>query len=258
MVFLKLALVATSVLLASLAARRFGHALGGTLAGLPMIAGPIIGFVLWQEPLSQARAIALATLVCLPAAMLHMACFAWAGTRWRWPGALALANIAFMLAGSLLSVLPLPPAAVMLLALLAPSLGLIALPRLRIAPSAVGIPHLELALRVLAAVTMAWIIMRGAGVLPAAASGLLLALPIAGNVLPCFTLPRYGAAATVALIAGFMRGVYGFAAFFVVLYLLSAVLPVAQAYVLAWIAALATALTAYCAEQRMRPRLLSS
>lgn len=36
-VALKLALVGASVLLSSLAARRFGHAVGGTLAGLPMI-----------------------------------------------------------------------------------------------------------------------------------------------------------------------------------------------------------------------------
>lgn len=42
-VLLKRALVGASVLLSSLAARRFGRAVGGTIAGLPMIVGPIMG-----------------------------------------------------------------------------------------------------------------------------------------------------------------------------------------------------------------------
>ncbi len=37
---LKLTLVAASALLSSLVARRFGHGICGTLAGMPMIAGP--------------------------------------------------------------------------------------------------------------------------------------------------------------------------------------------------------------------------
>ena len=88
---LKLLLVAASALLSSLVAKRFGHAVGGTLAGLPMIAGPIMGFVLWATPVEGVRAIALATLVCLPATVAHLVTFAWSGTRWpggcrwRWP-----------------------------------------------------------------------------------------------------------------------------------------------------------------------------
>ncbi|WP_437811017.1 hypothetical protein [Sorangium sp. So ce1078] len=73
---LKLAPVGASVLLSSLAARRFGHAVGGTIAGLPMIVGPIMGFVLLQEAPAQASASALATLVCLPATVVHVVAFA--------------------------------------------------------------------------------------------------------------------------------------------------------------------------------------
>ena len=53
---LKLTLVAASALLSSLVARRFGHGIGGTLAGMPMIAGPIMGFVLLQASAAEVRA----------------------------------------------------------------------------------------------------------------------------------------------------------------------------------------------------------
>src|SRR5205823_5090761 len=157
---LKLGLVAASVLLASLAARRYGHSVAGTLAGMPMIAGPIIGFLLLQQPVEQVRAIALATLVCLPAMVAHMVSFAHAARVLPWYGA-------------------------------------------------------------------------------------LLAAPITGNVLPCFTWRRHGAVATAALLWGFVRGLFGFVTFFVVLYAGLPVVGAALAYGLAWLAALGVALAVY-------------
>lgn len=252
MIVLKVALVALSVLLASLAARRFGHAVGGLLGGLPMIAGPIIGFVLWQEPLESTRAIVLATLVCLPATIVHLVTFAWATTRWRWPAALLTANAAFLACGVLLTALQLPSSVVVALALAAPLFGLAAMPRRRQAAGAVSTPALELGLRVVAAMVFAAAIIASAGVAPAALSGLLLAIPITGNVLPCFTLPVHGPAATVALLAGFVRGLLGFATFFVVLWFMLAGPHAGRAYASAWGAALAVAWTLHRLANRWR------
>jgi hypothetical protein len=247
---LKLLLVAASALLSSLAARRFGHAVGGTLAGLPMIAGPIMGFVLLQTDTASVREIALATLVCLPATVAHLVVFAWSARRQPWWVALALANLAFFGLGALLPMLPLSPAFVCVLALAVLAIGGRLMPRLPVAPGPVDIPHVELACRVAAAMLVAWLIIRSAGVAPAWISGLLLAVPITGNVLPCFTLPRYGSAATVALLRGFVRGLSGFGAFFVMLYLGLAVWPEAAAYAAAWCAALAVAVGLYALSQR--------
>ncbi|MFT3664963.1 hypothetical protein [Piscinibacter sp.] len=247
---LKLLLVAASALLSSLVARRFGHAVGGTLAGMPMIAGPIMGFVLWATPVDGVRAIALATLVCLPATVAHLVVYAWSATRLPWWPALALANVAFFGLGALLPLLGLPAWLSCALALGALAVGGAAMPRLPVAPGAVDIPNIELACRVAAALLVAWLIIRSAGVAPAALSGLLLAVPITGNVLPCFTLPRYGAAATVALLRGFVRGLSGFGAFFVTLYLGLAAWPAAAAYALAWVAALLVASGLYLLQRR--------
>lgn len=246
---LKLALVGASVLFASLASRRYGHGVAGTLAGLPMIAGPIMGFVLWQQTPGQARAIALATLQCLPAMVLHMVVFAHAARRASWFGAWLAANLAFLLAGALLSRGPLPAAYACTLPVLAVLAGLKAIPLPR--PGAarragpVHVPTIELVLRVLVAMAIAAVVVHGAAWLPPLASGLLLAIPIVGNVLPCFTLPRHGADATVLLLRGFLFGLFGFAAFFVALVVALGQAGPGSAYLWAWLAALLVALGVY-------------
>lgn len=255
MLVLKLSLVAASVLLASLVARRFGHAIGGTVGGLPMIAGPIVGFVLWQEPLPQVQGIVLATLTCLPAAVLHMSLFAHLAARgWRWWTAFLLVNAVFVAGCALLLSLQPPAWLAALMTLAAPPLGLALMPRLPLAAGGVAIPQLELGLRVAAALLMAWAIVEAARAMPPLVSGILLATPIAANVLPCFTLPRYGAPATVALMAGFVRGLSGFAAFFVTLHLALGAMDRGAAYGLAWGVAVATAGGVYALQSAWRLR----
>lgn len=248
--WLKLLLVAASVLLSSLAARRFGHAVGGTLGGLPMIAGPIAGFVLLAAPVREVQDIALATLVCLPATVAHLLSFAWAAVRAPWWLALLLANAAFFAAGLALPLLQLPAGPSALLALLALALGQLLMPRLRVRAAPVAISPLELLCRVLAAMFVAWLIVRSAGLAPAAWIGLLLAVPITGSVLPAFTLPRHGAAATTALIRGFLRGLCGFVAFFFTLWQMLEKAGPGAAYASAWGAALLVAIGLYLWQER--------
>jgi hypothetical protein len=249
---IKLSLVAASVLLSSLAARRFGHAVGGTIGGLPMIAGPIAGFVLLASDVQTTQAIALATLVCLPATAMHLTTFAWSVLRWRWPLALLMANIVFFALGLSLPFLTLPALQTFALVLLVLLLGHRAMPSVELQVAAVHIPNLELVLRVAAAVLLAWFIIESAGVVPAALSGLLLAIPITGNVLPCFTLPRHGAQATVILLRGFLRGQVGFAVFFATLLWGLEVASPGLAYGAAWAAALAVAIGLYAWQSRSK------
>jgi hypothetical protein len=139
-----------------------------------------------------------------------------------------------------------------LLAVLALALGQALMPQLRVRAAPVAISPLELACRVLAAMLVAWLIVRSAGLAPAALIGLLLAVPITGSVLPSFTLPRHGAAATVALIRGFLRGLVGFAAFFSTLGVMLERAGPALAYASAWGAALLVAVGLYLWGERSR------
>ena len=189
--------------------------------------------------------------------VLHMVTFAHAARRLPWPGALLAANLVFVVAGWTLSRLALPLVATCALAGLAPLVGMLAIrgpdaAAARALASVVRIPRAELVLRVAVAIVLAAGIMQGAAVLPALASGLLLALPINGNVLPCFTLPRHGAAATAALLRGFQWGVFGFVAFFVVLVVLLPLAGAGAAYALAWLAALLAASSAYVVRWHLR------
>ena len=121
-------------------------------------------------------------------------------------------------------------------------------------PHRVAVPRVEFVLRIAAALAMAASIIVGADVLPPAVSGLLLAVPITGTVLPCFTLPRYGAAATRALMTGFLQGLHGFAAFFIVLYGALGELRAPVAFAAALAAALVTAIGVQAAVRIARSR----
>lgn len=241
MLFLKLLLVASSVLLSTLAARRFGHAIGGVVAGMPMIAAPIMAILLLDHSAADVRAIALATLACVPATILHIVTFAAAAPAWSWPVCLAGALLAYSGAGAVLTHLPLGPLAVSLLASIAPMAGLRFAATHAPAPRPVHVPQVELVLRIASAVAMAAVIILGADTLPASVSGILLAVPITGSVLPCFTLQRYGAAATASLMTGFLQGLHGFTAFFLALYWTLGVMHPALAFIASLMAAIAAA-----------------
>jgi len=238
----KLSLVAASVWLASLVARRFGHRAGGVLAGMPMIAAPITGLLLIDVPSPAVRAVCLATLACQPALMAYFVAFARAAARWPWWACLVFALAVFFAVGALLLALPLPEPVRIALALSSPFLGALAMPHYATAVPAAAAggkasqPRVELALRSGVAVAVAAGVMWGATHLGPGPAGLLLAMPITGIVLPAFTLPRHGAAAAATLLAGFVRGQAGFVIFFVLMLALLPSLHAAVGWPLAMLA----------------------
>lgn len=232
--------VAVVVLLATQVSRRLGHAAGGLLAGMPMIAGPITGLLLTEVPADRVRSVCLATLVCQPALIAYLVTYAHAARRWAWPLCLALALGVFVAVGSMLLWAQGPPWSSVALAVVAPLLGIRLMPAQRTAPTlALGLPRSELVSRIGVAMVVATGVFWGARHLSAGVAGLVLAAPITGIVLPSFTLPRHGPAATAALLAGFARGQAGFVAFFVVMLLLLPLAPGLPAG-LAWGLAMAT------------------
>ncbi len=251
MLALKLLLIASTVYLSSMAARFGGHRLSGLITGMPMIIGPIFALLLHDHGPARTGEIALATLVCFPATLMHSVVFAWACRRMHWVACLLLATLAYLLCALALNALALPPMAVGAIAALSPAAALRLMPAVpgggAGAGAAVRIPRQELVLRIAAALAMAASIIVGADFLPVFVSGLLLAVPITGAVLPCFTLPRYGAAATVQLLGGFARGLHGFCAFVLLMYMLLPVLPGPAAFCLSLLAA---ALAGWAASRR--------
>lgn len=235
---LKLALVAASILGATAAARRWGHAVSGLMAGLPMIVGPITAILLVDQETGRVREILLATLQCQPAMLLHVLVFAHAARRWPWPACLVLANALYLALAWGLTRLDLGTAGAVAL-VVATWWGVArAMPRgTDGAGGRIEVPRSELWWRLAAALAVAAGVIAGAATMPSAWGGVLLAAPITGNVLPAFTLPRHGAQATALLLRGFVHGQLGFTAFVVAMVLLLPALHPAPAFAVAVAAA---------------------
>jgi len=213
---LRLALVPTAVWLASLAARRWGHAVSGYLGGLPLIGGPITLFLAIDLGVEFAARSALFTLAAVAGQAAHLLAFACVARRRGWQMALAAGWASFFgvsLLAAQSSLTPLPALGLALAGLVSAWLGL---PAIRGEAGLPAIPAMELRLRLVAAFVLAGFILWAAPVFGPVASGVLLSLPITGSIMPPFTLALYGADPLARLLRGFVVGLCGFTAFFVV------------------------------------------
>lgn len=249
MLALKLLLIALSVTLSTWAGRRFGQFVGGAISGLPVIAGPIMGFVGWQMPASDSQAVGQAVIACVPAAVAHLLTFAHASRRVHWSVALMAANAVFLVLSYALLNAGMGAAQATGLALAAPVAALWLMPRVQAPARAAreaargAVSAMELSLRIGAALLLALVVFYAAPWAPAEVSGALLAIPITGNVLPCFLLARSGYEAAIGFVVGFMKSFLAFAAFFAVLAYTLGEHSFQAAYLAAWGAAAAVAAT---------------
>ena len=215
-ILLKLSLVPLVVWLASVAGRRWGHAATGWISGLPLIAGPISMFLAIDQGARFAAETASATLQVTGAAALHCFVFAHASRRFGWLASLLLGWTAFVAAAAVLGAVPMPPLVGAGATLLALGVMLAKLPTVRREIGPVSIPGSEMAVRVAVALAIAAAVALGANFFGPRISGILLAFPITGSVLPSFALALHGSDATVRLLAGFLSGLFAFAAFHLV------------------------------------------
>src|SRR5712664_2114856 len=211
-------LVLTPLLIATvtLAGRRWGPAMGGWLAGLPLTSGPVSVFLaLEQSPDFAARA-AVGTL----AGLVGVACFCIVYARLArnrsWIPATAFGIAAYLASAAVLSGVPLSlgPTAAGTLALL--------LLTFRLLPTAVGpadapaAPRWDVAVRMAVATALVLVLTATAALLGPKLSGLLSPFPVFATVLAVFTHRHAGVAATQQLLRGIVVGSFAFAGFFVV------------------------------------------
>ena len=238
--WLRLALVPAAVWLASLAARRWGHAASGYLGGLPLIGGPITLFLALDLGTGFAARSALFTLAAIAAQAAHLLAVGHMGKRHGWAVALASGWMAFAAVSLAIAWAPISPVLAVGLSLAALVAAWRWLPRAHGAGTVPAIPPAELRLRLVAAFLLAALIVWSAPRLGPVASGLLLSVPITGSILPPFTLALHGPDALARLTRGFVVGLFGFAAFFFVV----AATLVAWGVAASFGAALASALAA--------------
>lgn len=233
MLFLKLALSPTLILIASLAARRWGVLVAGWIAGFPLTSGPVSIFLAVEQSLSFAQTAAEATLVGV-IAMIGF-CLAYAKLAPRHGVALSLAGAIVVLLAATAALLALEPSlATTLLLLLAATLAsLAAIPRLPLAALSGDPPWWDIPARMAVAIGLVVGLTEFADLLGPELSGLISPIPIFASVLAVFTHRHDGGNAAAELLRGVILGSFSFSAFFVVVALGLERLGLVETYALA-------------------------
>ncbi|WP_414440346.1 hypothetical protein [Burkholderia sp. 22PA0106] len=221
MLTLKLTLVPLFLLVVSMSGAWWGPSIAGWLAGLPVVAGPILFLlVLEHGPAFGAHAALLALAAILASEAFNFA-YAWTCRARGWPLALAAGLAAWALAATALAHLPAPLAASPWTAVIA-ALGAVAFGRAFLPRSSGGAASLPLARRDLAARMAAGALLTLAvtavsGRAGPAWSGVLAVFPLLGSVLAVSSHRAHGAAFAIALLRGMVLGRFSFVAFCLVL-----------------------------------------
>jgi hypothetical protein len=250
---LKLTLTPILILAASLASRRWGQAIGGWLVALPLTTGPVTFFLALEQGERFAARAAEGALAGAGAE----ACFALAyGIAAGRSAAVALlaASASFAVAGMLLQVADLPVWAQAPLTAGCLALALWLMPR-RAAKPVVPLrpPGWDLPARMMVATSLVLVLTTVAPLLGPHLSGILATFPIFGTVLAFFAHRQQGPAAARQVLTGLCAGLYGFAAFFLVLGLTMEKLGIATGFLAASAATLAVHAVSWRVLRRREP-----
>jgi len=210
----KLLLAPSFVVGASLIARRYGPRVGGLIAGLPVVAGPILLAYALAHGRAFAAGAAAGTLLGLVSLIAFVVVYGRLAPRVFWGASMLAGWLAFAAGTAVFSELSLPVGGALALAGVAVAAGLAALPRagrdrlLHASP-----PRWDLPVRAACALALVLTLTAVSGWLGPQLSGLLAPFPIIATVLATFTHAQRGADELLTLLRGLVSGFVAFALF---------------------------------------------
>ncbi len=238
MLLLKLALSPFLILIASLAARRWGVLVAGWIAGFPLTSGPVSIFLAVEQSPAFAAQAALSTLVGTIAMLVFCLVYALMAPR-TGPPVSFTGGIVALLATTAALLLVDPSLAVTIALLAATILGSLAIIPRSVAPAPSGDPPWwDIPARMAVAVGLVVGLTEFADRLGPDLSGLISPVPIFASVLAVFTHRHDGGDAAAELLRGVILGAFAFSAFFLVVALALGPLDLVAAYVLATLASM--------------------
>jgi hypothetical protein len=237
----KLLLAPAFVVGASLVARRFGARVGGLVAGLPVVGGPILLAITLEHGRSFGAHAATGTLLGFVGLAGFVVAYAWSATRFGPPPSMLIGWAAYMAIVTLLSPLDPSPVVAFAVACLVLAASQAALPNVPGEADAGDYkpPPWDLPVRALAALVLVLSVTTAAGALGPQWSGLLAPFPIITSVLAVFTHHQLGLVDTLHLLRGFLSGFYAYALFTFILAVALPSMSTGAAFGLALAAAIA-------------------
>ncbi|WP_225034174.1 hypothetical protein [Paraburkholderia sp. XV] len=216
MLALKLALVPGFLAGLTMAGRVWGPSVAGWLAGLPVVAGPIVLLLAMERGTAFAAQASAASIAAIAASEAFNFAYAWTCRFARWPVALGAGLVAWALIAVLLTHLPASLAWSLAAACVAVAVSQAGLPRVEGAVPAARVGVIDLALRMLAGALLTLAVTTLSASLGAAWSGMLSVFPLLGIVLAVSAQRAHGASFVGLLMRGMVIGRASFAAFFAV------------------------------------------
>lgn len=254
MLALKLTIVPLLIAAITFAGHRWGPAVSGWLAGLPVVAGPVLFFIAIEQGPAFAATAAIGTLAGVLATVGFALSYAWVATRFSWPASLACGLAAYFATVAVLY-LSSPP---VYLAAMVTVASLVLGPRLfpRTAPAAPSVvsTYAEVACRMLAGAALVVLVTHFSANLGPRLSGLLAVFPVMTSVLGVFSHRHSGHAYTVLLLRGLLFGLFAFAAFCLALAMVLPALGIAPGFLAAVSCALLVQYLSRVAVQRTAAR----
>ena len=245
----KLVFVPALIYLVTWVGNKWGPAVAGWLSAFPVVAGPILGVMTFEQGAEFGAAAAQGTLLAVNAILVFSLVYAWASAKFSVLGSLLCSLTVYAITVAALSVLRLPLVACFLLVILMLVIAPMLLPHASAEDSRV-VPNTVL-WRMLAGAFLVMSVTFFAANLGPRLSGLLAMFPVMGTVLIGFSHHHSGRYFAISMLRGMMFGYYAFACFCAIL----ALLLVKQPTILAFGAALACAIAVQLLAKRMLPNV---
>lgn len=224
---------------ASLAGRKWGHAVSGWLIGLPLTSGPIMFFLSLTHHKSFVMISALGTLSGGFPLVAFCLVYAWMSRRFRWPASTAVSLLAYFsfvvaMQSVVVSILPL-----YLIDILAILTGIRLMPEPGTPPAGDSKPgSWDIPARIVIGTSFILLLTGFASLLGARLTGLLATIPLYTIILTVFAHRSQGPAGAINVLRGLLFGLFAFASFFLALWFFFDHADVPWAFVLAAISAL--------------------
>ena len=216
LVWIKLILTPLAITAIALAGRRWGPAVGGWIAGLPLTSGPVSLYLALEQGRTFAATAAVNSLASGAAVGGFCLAYAAAASRGGWIASTVCGLSVFFCAAALLGFLPLS----LLPTFVAVTILLVGVRFLLPVPDRgfddMTAPWWDLPSRVVVATGIVFLLTEGAQILGPRWSGLLAPFPLFVNVTVAFAHRNHGIQAGILVLRGTVMALFAFAVFFLV------------------------------------------